>query len=115
MTYPCNGSADALTSGTSRQYVPAGAPQGVPDDCAVIASGICHVGMVHSAEIPPPVPQGEEPPELSVQVPAHATSEVPLRSGRLVPPTPVTSGKLAGVSTDRAVLPPFGYDGVMSG
>jgi hypothetical protein len=96
MTYPLLGSAEADTSGTSRQYSPValhGLPLESDDTTPGTAPVDWYVGIGHTLDMPPPPPQGS-PPEHSV---FHVVSVGGLVGGlptalMSVPPTPVTYG-----------------------
>src|SRR6202035_2724077 len=62
----------------------------------------CHAGMVHVDELPPPPVPAKSPEFHAVSVGAGP------RASRVVPPTPVTHGWLAGSSTARRVSDELG-------
>src|SRR5450432_1941774 len=92
MAYPSLGSADALTSGTSRQSVPPVALHGAPLLPLTLPSAVCQEGIGQFAETPPPPALTVVPPLPSGTMPLFQVVSVPTDVGSVVPPTPVTNG-----------------------
>ncbi len=107
------GAASAATSGTSRQSAEAG-PQ-CPGSGVGVTAADCQAGMGQMVEMPPPEAPSSaspvaQPMPLSKQS-FHTACPAAVPVGSAVPPTPVTSGWLAGSSTAR----PSFFVGVPSG